>query len=371
MSASVNDPIMHRADASLRGASVHRSVPPRASPTTYEPEQSVCEGTSHPDDPWYRRSLKLIAAAAKDSGEFRVTLRKHFGQFRGPMSPVRTSAECRTTVAITGNSIFNCFNLGQAHSGRLLWPVASKGRSVSWTLIRIEHHTDPENSFWLLVLPIRVHHSVDKHDHSFSREDYMMKYNKDSNDNLNFNATIFDTSLDGQKGCSHMTYAQTNEIRLQRESLASQIGFIFAVMGDLGLLDSESEPLVRVNWWEYWFANEALSYELGWHRPKPARDMDFDTSTDNFDTNDWFSDDLFTAGGANNTDWEAILNDNNNPVDPSVTSSDLAELDLAEDRHLGAAGHALRRSTEWEELAEDARLRQRYDGHEKRTNKLE
>ncbi|GIZ46255.1 hypothetical protein CKM354_000938700 [Cercospora kikuchii] len=142
----------------------------------------------------------------------------------------------------------------------------------------------------LLALP----HAFE-HDHSFSREDYMMKYSKESNDNLNFNATIFDTSLDVLKGSSHMTYAQMNEIRLQRESLALQsttpgwfmeqvpiqefeAGFIFAVMGDPGLPDSESEPLVRVDWWEYWFANEALPYELGWHRPKPARGMDFVTS---------------------------------------------------------------------------------------------
>lgn len=38
-----------------------------------------------------------------------------------------------------------------------------------------------------------------------------------------------------------------------------------------------------------------------------ALNQNMDWSIDNYDTNDWFSDDLFTAGGANNTDWEAIL----------------------------------------------------------------
>ncbi|KAM3423150.1 hypothetical protein BST61_g602 [Cercospora zeina] len=43
---------------------------------------------------------------------------------------------------------------------------------------------------------------------------------------------------------------------------------------------------------------DALNQNMDWSIENPI---------DNFDTNDWFSDDLFTAGGANNTDWEAIL----------------------------------------------------------------
>lgn len=137
-----------------------------------------------------------------------------------------------------------------------------------------------------------------EHDHSFSREDYMMNYLPPSapfSDNQNFNETIFETSIDVLKGSSHMTYAQMNEVRLQRESLALQndkkgwfleskpiqefeAGFIFAVMGDFNLPDYSTTPQVRVDWWRYWFHNESLPYPLGWLPPKVKRGLPFVSS---------------------------------------------------------------------------------------------
>lgn len=89
-----------------------------------------------------------------------------------------------------------------------------------------------------------------------------------------------------------MNYQQMNQVRLQREALSKQdtypgwfteskpiqefeAGFIFAVMGDFNLPNHIAEPQVRVEWWNYWFSNEALPYELGWHRPSPKKDVNF------------------------------------------------------------------------------------------------
>lgn len=142
----------------------------------------------------------------------------------------------------------------------------------------------------LLALP----HAFE-HEHSFSREDYKMKYiagPDDHSDNANFNQTIFDDSLAVLQNSSHMTIQQMNQVRLQRESLSLQqtwpgwfeesrpiqefeSGFIFAVMGDFHLPNFQKEPMVRVEWWKYWFENEALPYELGWHRPEPRKDVNY------------------------------------------------------------------------------------------------
>lgn len=81
-------------------------------------------------------------------------------------------------------------------------------------------------------------------------------------------------------------------MRLQRESLSQQqawpgwfleqkpiqefeAGFIFAVMGDFNLADYLTNPMVYVPWWQFWFSNEALPYELGWHPPNPPKDVNF------------------------------------------------------------------------------------------------
>jgi len=46
-------------------------------------------------------------------------------------------------------------------------------------------------------------------------------------------------------------------------------------MGDFNLPNYNSTPEVRVDWWRYWFTNESLPYELGWHPPTSARGADF------------------------------------------------------------------------------------------------
>lgn len=134
-----------------------------------------------------------------------------------------------------------------------------------------------------------------EHDHSFSREDYMMSYLPESaafSDNQNFNASIFETSLDVLEGSSHVDYEQMNQIRLQREALSLnntrpgwfieakpiqefEAGFIFAVMGDFNLPNYNSTPTIRVDWWKYWFTNESFPYELGWHPPTVPRGSAF------------------------------------------------------------------------------------------------
>nr|POF13018.1 chloroperoxidase [Quercus suber] len=134
-----------------------------------------------------------------------------------------------------------------------------------------------------------------EHDHSFSREDYKMRYlanADDHSDNRNFNRTIFQTSLDVLNGSSHMNYQVANEVRLQRESLAMQddypgwfieqksiqeleVGFIFAVMGDFNLPGYPQNPQVRVDWWDYWFSKESFPYALGWRAPTRVKDLDF------------------------------------------------------------------------------------------------
>ena len=134
-----------------------------------------------------------------------------------------------------------------------------------------------------------------EHDHSFSRQDYKMNYLEDPtehSDNYNFNASIFQESLDVVKGFSHMNTQQMNEVRLQRESNSQQTdfegwfieqkpiqefeaAFIFAAMSDFNLREYFTNPQVRVEWWQYWFENEKLPYELGWHRPYPPKDIDF------------------------------------------------------------------------------------------------
>lgn len=134
-----------------------------------------------------------------------------------------------------------------------------------------------------------------EHDHSFSRQDYKMKYLSswdEHTDNLSFNNTIFDTSLDVLKGASHVNWQMANEIRLQRESLAVQddypnwfvenipvqefeFGFIFAVMGDFNLPYVNTDPKIRVDWWRYWFINESFPTSLGWHKPETPRNLAF------------------------------------------------------------------------------------------------
>ncbi|KAI5370369.1 Putative chloroperoxidase [Septoria linicola] len=134
-----------------------------------------------------------------------------------------------------------------------------------------------------------------EHDHSFSRQDYKMNYQSspsENSDNLNFNSTIFQESLDVLGGSSHMNFQQMQQVRLQRESLSEQqaypgwftesipiqefeAGFIFGVMGDFNLPNYIKNPQVRVAWWKYWFSNEALPYELGWHPPFPPKDVNF------------------------------------------------------------------------------------------------
>jgi len=134
-----------------------------------------------------------------------------------------------------------------------------------------------------------------EHDHSFSREDYMMSYlpkKKAYSDNQNFNASIFETSLAVVDGSSHVNYAQMNQIRLQREALSLnttrkgwfveakaiqefEAGFIFAVMGDFNQPHYNSTPEIRVDWWRYWFTNESFPYHLGWHPPTVARGSSF------------------------------------------------------------------------------------------------
>lgn len=134
-----------------------------------------------------------------------------------------------------------------------------------------------------------------EHDHSFSREDYMMSYLPDGaafTDNQNFNASIFQSSLDVLGGSTHVNYKQMNQIRLQREALSLnntvpgwfveskpiqefEAGFIFAVMGDFNLPKYNVTPKIRVEWWNYWFTNESFPYELGWHPPTVPRGSDF------------------------------------------------------------------------------------------------
>lgn len=66
-----------------------------------------------------------------------------------------------------------------------------------------------------------------EHDHSLSRQDAKMAYAGNVFvDNNDFNQSVFDTSLNvlGQ-GASHMTIAQANEVRLERESLSLEYDF--------------------------------------------------------------------------------------------------------------------------------------------------
>jgi hypothetical protein len=134
-----------------------------------------------------------------------------------------------------------------------------------------------------------------EHDHSFSREDYNMAYQPSiqvHSDNNDFNATIFQQSIDVLGGADHVNFQQMNQIRLQRESLSMQqaypgwfleakpttefeAGFIFSVMSDFNLSDYSTNPQIYVPWWQFWFTNEALPYELGWHPPNPPKDVNF------------------------------------------------------------------------------------------------
>nr|AAA33026.1 chloroperoxidase precursor [Leptoxyphium fumago]CAA28172.1 chloroperoxidase [Leptoxyphium fumago] len=136
-----------------------------------------------------------------------------------------------------------------------------------------------------------------EHDHSFSRKDYKqgVANSNDFIDNRNFDAETFQTSLDVVAGKTHFDYADMNEIRLQRESLSNELdfpgwfteskpiqnvesGFIFALVSDFNLPDNDENPLVRIDWWKYWFTNESFPYHLGWHPPSPAREIEFVTS---------------------------------------------------------------------------------------------
>lgn len=135
-----------------------------------------------------------------------------------------------------------------------------------------------------------------EHDHSLSRQDYKMAWaHGKQTDNNNFNATIFQQVLDLIRARTHVDYALANQIRLMRTSNAIQddqpgwispegdikpvqafeMGFIFAVMSDPSLPDYATNPQIRVDWWHYWFANEALPYALGWKAPSPAREIGF------------------------------------------------------------------------------------------------
>lgn len=133
----------------------------------------------------------------------------------------------------------------------------------------------------LLALP----HAFE-HDHSFSRGDYKPAWisgPEDFADNKNFNASIFQTSLDVLEGSSHMNYQQMNQVRLQREALSKketypgwfmeskpiqefEAGFIFGVMGDFNLPNYIKNPQVKVEWWEYWFSNEVCRFGTPFHR---------------------------------------------------------------------------------------------------------
>ena len=98
-------------------------------------------------------------------------------------------------------------------------------------------------------------------------------------DNHDFNATIFQTSLAVLNGDSHMTFSQANEVRLQRESIASvadkpgwftvaqdtqetELGFIFAVMKDFNLPNYLTNPIVRVDWWDFWFSKSYIPTQM-------------------------------------------------------------------------------------------------------------
>ncbi|KAK5713607.1 hypothetical protein LTR15_011307 [Elasticomyces elasticus] len=130
-----------------------------------------------------------------------------------------------------------------------------------------------------------------EHDHSYSRQDYRQNwFHGGITDNIYFNSTIFQDSLNavGYKPSNPpkkatANYQQFNEIRLQRESTQNQAdfpgwfqqnvpttlfetGFIFGATFDR---DSNgtmvgSIPMVRLDWWNYWFSEESFPTNLGW-----------------------------------------------------------------------------------------------------------
>ncbi|KAF7190368.1 Chloroperoxidase [Pseudocercospora fuligena] len=151
----------------------------------------------------------------------------------------------------------------------------------------------PENNgtFILTNLTLLGEPHAFEHDHSYSRQDYKQNYARGGiTDNIYFNSSEFQTSLDvvGYKPSNPpkkalANYQQFNEIRLQRESIQNktdwpgwfqqnipptlfETGFIFGATFDR---DSKgnmigSVPMVRLDWWNFWFSEESFPTQLGW-----------------------------------------------------------------------------------------------------------
>ena len=92
-----------------------------------------------------------------------------------------------------------------------------------------------------------------------------------------------------------MNFQQMNEVRNQRQALSSisdkpgwftlaqdvqetEAGFIFAIMKDFNIPDYLTNPQVRVEWWNFWFAYESFPTPLGWMRPTVQIEQSFVSS---------------------------------------------------------------------------------------------
>lgn len=121
-----------------------------------------------------------------------------------------------------------------------------------------------------------------EHDASLTREDAQMAYDQNG-DNHDFNATIWNLSLDFYGPGPHIDAASANTARLGRVAQARQQDFpgwfLENAAGSLAehgfILTSMNDPTVgtpdhlqaRLDWVDYWFTNQRLPTDLGWVRP--------------------------------------------------------------------------------------------------------
>jgi len=215
---------------------------------------------------------------------------------RGPCPALNTLANHgyinRNGRDISADSIFsgmlNAFGFNQS--------AVAPALPNSYTTCHYLTGQDCAGQAKLVNLTLLAEPHAAEHDHSLSRQDYKMAYAKGQpTDNIHFNATIFKQITDLIGDRTHVDFALANQIRLLRSSnaikddmpgwlqpegaimpvQAFELGFIFAAMADRTLPDADTKPQIRVDWWQFWFANEALPYALGWTPPNPPREIDF------------------------------------------------------------------------------------------------